>query len=264
MNIGWLPYLQISGLAVGSLPSSLLALLISGHVLADFLFQSRQMADSKMDPAVLLKHATVVSAVHLALVMPFLSGPVVLVVVAVGILHGLIDVVKARLAGGRQRALLPFFLDQGAHLAVVLGAWFLLRTIVDLTAVVHVSTELLETLVLTSIVVAALAFNATGGSAIVEGVLSRFDLSPLAEAKDDVSGGLVGSGRMIGILERTLTLVLVLVGQWAATVLLVAVKSIARFEDLKQRPFAEYYLMGTLTSLIVAVAVGLLLELLIR
>lgn len=45
----------------------------------------------------------------------------------------------------------------------------------------------------------------------------------------------------------------------AALGLLIAAKSIARFEELKERRFAEYYLVGTLTSLLVAIVVGLLL-----
>ena len=58
------------------------------------------------------------------------------------------------------------------------------------------------------------------------------------------------------MLERTLVLVLVLYDHWAAIVLLFAAKSIARFEELKVRKFAEYYLVGTLMSLVTALAVG--------
>lgn len=47
---------------------------------------------------------------------------------------------------------------------------------------------------------------------------------------------------------------------WQAVALVVAVKSIARFEELKQRAFAEYFLVGTLTSVLVAIVlVGLVL-----
>ena len=70
-------------------------------------------------------------------------------------------------------------------------------------------------------------------------------------------------GRMIGILERMLVLTLVLVGQWGALGLVMAAKSIARFEDLKHRSFSEYYLIGTLASLLVATVSGLLVKLLL-
>jgi hypothetical protein len=40
--------------------------------------------------------------------------------------------------------------------------------------------------------------------------------------------------------------------------MLLAAKSIARFKDLEKRPFAEYYLIGTLTSFLVAISSALL------
>ncbi len=50
-------------------------------------------------------------------------------------------------------------------------------------------------------------------------------------------------------------------GQWAALAVVLAAKSIARFEELRDRPFAEYYLVGTLASLLVAVLTGLAVQL---
>ncbi|MEZ4386801.1 MAG: hypothetical protein R3D98_04365 [Candidatus Krumholzibacteriia bacterium] len=68
-------------------------------------------------------------------------------------------------------------------------------------------------------------------------------------------------GRTIGVLERALMLLLVSLGQWGAVGLVVAAKSLARFEALKERHFAEYYLIGTLTSLLIAAVGGLALRL---
>jgi len=36
-----------------------------------------------------------------------------------------------------------------------------------------------------------------------------------------------------------------------------AAKSIARFQELKERKFAEYYLIGTLSSILFAMLVGI-------
>jgi len=46
--------------------------------------------------------------------------------------------------------------------------------------------------------------------------------------------------------------------------LVIAAKSLARFEDLKRRHFAEYYLIGTLASLLLACLGGLAIRLLLR
>lgn len=68
--------------------------------------------------------------------------------------------------------------------------------------------------------------------------------------------GLAGAGALIGVLERILTLTLVLVAEYTAIVLVLTAKSIARFESLKNREFAEYYLIGTFSSILFALLVG--------
>ena len=61
-------------------------------------------------------------------------------------------------------------------------------------------------------------------------------------------------GATIGVLERLLIVALVLTNATAAVGFVIAAKTIARFKQLDDRQFAEYYLLGTLAS--VAVAVG--------
>jgi len=53
---------------------------------------------------------------------------------------------------------------------------------------------------------------------------------------------------------------LALAAQWEALALAVGAKSIARFEELKDRPFAEYFLVGTFASVLVAVVLALLVQ----
>jgi hypothetical protein len=65
-------------------------------------------------------------------------------------------------------------------------------------------------------------------------------------------------GATIGILERLLIVTFVLTGSQAAIGFVVAAKTLARFRQLDDRNFAEYYLLGTLASVAVALASGLL------
>lgn len=65
-------------------------------------------------------------------------------------------------------------------------------------------------------------------------------------------------GRMIGNLERFLILTLALYGQYASIGLVLAAKSVARFDMARHR--AEYFLVGTLTSLTLALTVGLVIS----
>ncbi|TMC60860.1 MAG: hypothetical protein E6J17_09320 [Chloroflexi bacterium] len=61
----------------------------------------------------------------------------------------------------------------------------------------------------------------------------------------------------MGVLERLLIVTFVLTGSSAAVGFVVAAKTLARFKQLDDRDFAEYYLVGTLASVAVAVGSGL-------
>ena len=64
-------------------------------------------------------------------------------------------------------------------------------------------------------------------------------------------------GATIGILERLAVCILVLVGQAAAIGFVIAAKTLARFRQLDDRHFAEYYLVGTLASVTLALATSI-------
>ncbi len=64
-------------------------------------------------------------------------------------------------------------------------------------------------------------------------------------------------GRAIGVIERLLITLLILARAEAAIALVIGVKTIARFRQLDDRSFAEYYLLGTLASVTIGLAAGL-------
>lgn len=242
------------------------ALLVAGHLLGDFAFQTRWMVEEKPRPAALLAHGVAVAAVHLAALAPFFGVAVAVAAAAIAVAHAGIDRTKSALrrrrpgpGEGRRGGPGPlalFVTDQAAHLLVLAVAFAVLRRLAWPPPLVFPEAWL-GPWTTALLVAGAFAFNGHGGGALVSGVLAT--LSPGLEEEEDASSGVKGSGRLIGILERTITLILILFGQWAAIVLLVAAKSIARFEELKERRFGEYYLVGTLSSLLVAIVVGLAL-----
>lgn len=103
-------------------------------------------------------------------------------------------------------------------------------------------------------------YACAGGASLVRRVL---DLVPVSEApkggKEAISIPAVelSRGLVIGVLERTLALTLVLTNQFSALGLVLAAKAIVRYQALDDRDFAEYVLIGTLTSLLIALFVGL-------
>lgn len=92
--------------------------------------------------------------------------------------------------------------------------------------------------------------------AVVAGHLLVRDVM-LKRHRPQQAGGIPGGGASVGAVERVLTLTFVLLGQYEALALILAAKSIARFEELKTREFAEYYLIGTLSSITFAMLVGI-------
>ena len=68
----------------------------------------------------------------------------------------------------------------------------------------------------------------------------------------------VGAGEVIGVLERMVTFVLIASGAFTATGFVIAAKAAARFPLFKETAFAEYFLIGTLTSVGLALLLGLL------
>lgn len=67
-------------------------------------------------------------------------------------------------------------------------------------------------------------------------------------------------GRVIGNLERVLLLATVAVGSYQAMGFIIAAKGRIGIKEFEDRNFAEYFLVGTLTSVIVAFVLGWLLR----
>jgi hypothetical protein len=69
--------------------------------------------------------------------------------------------------------------------------------------------------------------------------------------------GLEGAGRYVGWLERTAIYFAVVLGHPEGIAVVLTAKSIARFPSFSREAFAEYYLIGTLLSVLGATAVGI-------
>lgn len=94
-----------------------------------------------------------------------------------------------------------------------------------------------------------------GGHFIVRWILKKYSVP---------KKGLEKAGAIIGVLERIFTLTFILIGQYTPIALIFTAKSITRFEDLKRREFAEYYLIGTLSSILIAMLIGIFTNLIVK
>ncbi|HKY61156.1 MAG TPA: DUF3307 domain-containing protein [Gemmatimonadota bacterium] len=231
--------------------SALLALLVAGHLLADFGFQTRRMTERKKEAGWLALHGLEVALVQAAVALPFLSWGAATLIAGLSVAHMTIDRLKASAA--RPSGLGPFLADQAGHLLVLIVGWTVWTRLPGWPGPLQPAFPL-EPWTLCAVIAAAFAFNGTGGAAIVAAVLDRHRLD---EVTDGITEEERSRGRTIGILERFILLTLVILGQWGALGFVIAAKSIARFKDLDQRDFSERYLIGTLASVLVAIASGL-------
>ncbi len=276
---------------------ALLTLLVVGHVFADFGTQTARVAERKgRETAVLVEHGLVTLVTHLVFVLPLLSVRVAATVLLISIVHTAQDALRARRFGDTGRELIVFFADQIAHVVFIIALWStLVLSGYPIQTLIPTLGAWLPFWTQVAVVGAGAVFNIRGGSAIVVKMLGQFAgascglggrgaatgrRSPstvLSRARGRALYastkplGMQGRGRSrvlsmgqtVGFLERLLVYFLVLNGQWAALGLVVAAKAIARFPELKNQDFSDYYLIGTLTSLVVAIASGMLVLMLV-
>lgn len=250
---------------------ALLILLITGHVLADFLFQTSPLVERKKEGRALLAHSAIAFLSHATLLLPFVewvSTQLVRVLVLLALLaslHALIDLAKIRWKSRSGDSPHLFIVDQVAHVLVVVVVWHLWRLWLGEGLEVTpgpLAPDDLAPLSASFVVVSGYVLNGNGAAALIKLFLSRFPIVEQAN-KDNPQTDIQQMGRTIGILERMLVLSLVILGQWQGVGWVFAGKTVARFRELDNRAFSEYYLIGTLSSLLFAAATGSAVRLLI-
>lgn len=104
-----------------------------------------------------------------------------------------------------------------------------------------------------TLVLAVLA-AATGGAPLVRAAFR------IARRRDDTGpgpdNGPLRGGRTIGVLERTAVAVAILAGWPEGLAVVLAVKGLARYPELREPNASEQFIIGTFTSVLWAVAVS--------
>lgn len=246
---------------------AVLAMLLCGHMLGDFVFQSSRTVREKVDdPKVLLRHGFNLGLVHLLCLLPVLDLGLGIIAVLCGLSHWAVDRTKISFERQDPRPIRWFLLDQLAHLLWIVFLWTAWKSN-D-----HGNFENAQdarTHALLAWTVAIYAFNVHGGSAVVVGLLrmlpERSETDPDAARLTLESDERASAGRMIGVLERLIVLTLAWHGEFGAMAFVLTAKSIVRFPELDRtkpgndKNFAEAYLIGTLASLSIAGASGIAL-----
>jgi hypothetical protein len=173
---------------------------------------------------------------------------------SLSLVHLVVDWAKLSVTKSRlmQENALAFALDQMIHLATVIGAVLLLvRPPLQMFGFYLMRIRTLqETILLVLVVYVFVIFGGGYFIRILIGPLWRED--PGQETKQHAE--VINAGLYIGWLERFLVLTALFLQSPATVGFILAAKSIARYPELKSVRFAEYFLIGTLLS--VSIAIG--------
>lgn len=229
----------------------LFTMLLLLHVLGDYYLQTDAMSRRKKgDLSHTLRHSGIYALPFLLVFLFRSAGAVFLSAV---LLHGAIDVLKCLLEKRAGKGYLKkvrereiYLLDQALH---VLSLYLMARLLGgELSLRFPFQEGLFPILVWSlSLLVLFKPVNVT-----FKILFSRF--SP----KEMNPSSVTGAGASIGSLERILMLLFLAMGQYASVGLIMTAKSIARYDRISKDPiFAEYYLIGTLFSILSTLLVHL-------
>jgi hypothetical protein len=98
-----------------------------------------------------------------------------------------------------------------------------------------------------------------GGNLVCRVALKASGVTPPRPAPEgeaaDAAAPTARAGRVIGSLERALILVGLAAGAWEILAAVIALKTVSRFKELDTRLHAEYFLVGSLVSVLWATVV---------
>lgn len=176
----------------------------------------------------------------------------------IGISHYFIDLMKMTWLT-RLKPADSFLIDQGFHLAVIVGLWLYL--IPDTSSLLHAGWQHINGITFCVVLLAYLLIYQP--MSILIGQLLAYWAPQMSLNTNADHDSLLRAGKQIGYLERTLILTFVLIDQISAIGFLLAAKSIFRFGDLRQtddKIRTEYVLLGTLFSFTLTIMLGLLIK----
>ena len=248
-------------------PLEIFLILCLGHLAADFLLQTHALVARKKRglPSAYVHHGLIhylaVAAIAL-LAAPslFLHARFQAVALALTAVHVAVDWLKIRVArlprisdGARL-----FFADQALHLATIVSAtlWYAGLPPTHIWIPLRALQPHREVILMVLVIYIASVFPA----GYIIRYLTRSLVGELPHVADQSSQQLQNAGLYIGWLERTVILIAMALHSPAAIGLVLTAKSIVRYQELgRSARFVEYFLIGTLLSIALAMLGGIAL-----
>lgn len=229
----------------------LLILQACAHLLADYNFQPERWCVRKEERVVSAAHFLHALVVFIFAWALSLSPGFWIAALGIAGLHLITDIVKSAAwihIGNEWVHNYAFFIDQAVHAVIFTVVTALYSRAGDPRFLVVPELDGVA-------VAAAFIFCSKPANVLIKAILQAFQIE-MPREDDEKERSLANAGKLIGITERYLSLLLILAGQYAAVGLIIAAKSILRFNTPSRN---EYILVGTLLSFGIATALGLAL-----
>ena len=229
----------------------LILLQVIAHLLSDFVFQPQRWSDKKegkIFTSIHVYHVIIVGTLSYVLSFDFGFWKAALLLTFI---HILIDMLKSWLIL-HSKTKNYFFLDQFFHLISIVAIVIAYAHYGDINFIFPIELKPVA-------VVAGFIFCAKPSNIVIKYMFKAFSIdTPQENTENPKDISLPNAGKLIGITERFLALALIIMGQYGAVGLIIAAKSILRFNGTQK---SEYVLVGTLLSFSLAAFTGILINL---
>lgn len=251
--------------------NNLLVLLLIGHFFVDYYLQNDRMVQKKkMKIKYQLSHGLIYLVVNLLLVLPLGQVQLLVTVAILSLGHLLIDLCKfglGRLIDGKNYGKMVrrlrkwedrgiiYLTDQGLHLIMLMVIASLYTNIYGQVGYWQgpLGTWQIHNQSLRYLLAVMMILKPVNVTFRV--LFGQNKPSDQTNFVQDLS-----AGKRIGSMERLLVLIFLLLNQYTAIGLVFTAKSVTRYNRIAEEPsFAEYYLLGTLFSLLATLIVYLII-----
>ncbi|TBN04765.1 DUF3307 domain-containing protein [Hyunsoonleella flava] len=223
--------------------------LLLAHLIGDFFLQPqswvKEKEKKKLKSPKLYFHVFIHIAALALLLWDVSLWPIIIII---GVSHFIIDALKLSFQKKKTKRKL-FFLDQFLHILIILGCYFFSFHSVNKFHFRITENQLA--------LITCILFLSIPASIIMKNIFLKWDISELTKNNQSLKD----AGKYIGILERVLVFIFIIVDHWEAVGFLITAKSVFRFGDLKEsktRQLTEYILIGTLISFGIAIITGII------
>lgn len=265
-----------------------LFLLLSAHMLADFGFQTHKLVELRYSRNLRKRSCAnlVHSGIHLGTYLLFIcyywSMYTLAAILILSLTHFIVDEFKSWGVVKRpflKHSILYFLFDQAVHFVLILIALsFINKNIIrapfvnsfigiieDIFNQFAGSITYNEKVIFTLFL---LLIGTIGVGALNRIVLTAVKLKPYKKAinsnikmvQADMDNGTQNGGFIIGILERLLIIIVIVIGLKEVIGFALATKSIARFKKFDDDGFVETFIIGSFISFISAIVIGIIIK----